>query len=425
MALAAQGFAGSRPMEPASRASLLRQIERLGLLQIDSVSAVVRSHYLPLFSRLGPYPRELLDGLAYAGRRRRLFEYWGHEASLMPVRAAAAVPLANGARPRRPGHLWPASPRSRRERAGYVDAVLAEVRARGPLAAGDLAEGGRGQGGWWGWSDGKLALEFLFWAGAGHDGHAARLRAGLRPARARAAAARCWPRRPRAGRGPARAAAPRRPRAGRRNRARSARLFPPRRRRRAGAARRAGRGGRARCRSRSRAGRSRPSSTRRRACRAGSTRAPCCRRSIPWSGSGRGPSGCSASATGSRSTRPRTSASTATTCCPSCWATGWWPGSTCGATARPAACACWRSIWSRASPSAVVAGPLARGAAPARWLARPGAGRRTTTPIGSSCRLAILNRLTDACLATFLGNCGMERTGVRQGSCPTPLIDDC
>ena len=189
VALAAQGFAGGRPVEPASRVALLRQIGRLGLLQIDSVSAVVRSHYLPLFSRLGPYPRDQLDGFAYAGRRRRLFEYWGHEASLLPVEAQ---PLFRWRMERaRAGQgIYGGIARFARERAGYVDAVLAEVRARGPLAAGDLAEGGRGEGGWWGWSDGKLALEFLFWAGLRHHRHAPRLRAGLRPARAGAAARR-------------------------------------------------------------------------------------------------------------------------------------------------------------------------------------------------------------------------------------------
>ena len=87
VALAAQGFAGPRPGRVPDATAARRQVERLGLVQIDSVSAVVRSHYLPLFSRLGPYRRELLDELAYAGRRRRLFEYWGHEASLLPVTA--------------------------------------------------------------------------------------------------------------------------------------------------------------------------------------------------------------------------------------------------------------------------------------------------------------------------------------------------
>ena len=143
---------------------MLRQVERLGALQIDSVSAVVRSHYLPLFSRLGGYPRSLLDGLAYDGRRRRLFEYWGHEASLLPV---SVQPLLRWrmARAREGRGIYAGLARFGLERRAFVDEVLAEVARSGPLAAGALEKGGRGQGGWWGWSDGKLALEWLFWAG--------------------------------------------------------------------------------------------------------------------------------------------------------------------------------------------------------------------------------------------------------------------
>jgi uncharacterized protein YcaQ len=164
MALAAQGFARARPAGPTDRAAMLRQLRRLGLVQIDSVSAVVRSHYLPLFSRLGAYPREELDRMAYAGRQRRLFEYWGHEASLLPVEAQ---PLFRWRMERaRAGQgIYSGIARFARERAAFVDAVLAEVSHRGALSAGELTQGGRGEGGWWGWSEGKLALEYLFWAG--------------------------------------------------------------------------------------------------------------------------------------------------------------------------------------------------------------------------------------------------------------------
>ena len=84
IALAAQGFDQARPTNPINRGHLNRTLSRIGLLQIDSVSAVVRAHYMPLFSRLGPYPTALLDD-AMAGRKRLLFEYWAHEASLLPL----------------------------------------------------------------------------------------------------------------------------------------------------------------------------------------------------------------------------------------------------------------------------------------------------------------------------------------------------
>ncbi len=87
IALAAQGFTRPRPGldgEVASR-HVNRIIERLGFFQIDSVNVLARAHYMPLFSRLGPYDRELLHRAA-SRRPRRLFEYWAHEAALVDVK---------------------------------------------------------------------------------------------------------------------------------------------------------------------------------------------------------------------------------------------------------------------------------------------------------------------------------------------------
>lgn len=134
------------------------------MLQIDSVNVLVRAHYLPLFSRLGAYDRGFIDRAAYAGLGRRIFEYWAHEASLLPV---AMHPLLRWrmARAEQGSGTHNNLARWGRRRKGFIDAILAEVVERGPLAASELRIGGRGRGSWWGWSDGKRAMEWLFLAG--------------------------------------------------------------------------------------------------------------------------------------------------------------------------------------------------------------------------------------------------------------------
>jgi uncharacterized protein YcaQ len=163
VALAAQGFAAARPNGTVDARHVRRVLDRVGLLQIDSVNVLVRSHYLPLHARLGSYPTALLDRLAYA-KRRSLFEYWGHEASLLPL---ALQPLMRWRmeRAEQGVGMYRGLARFGLEKADYVRRVLAEVTDRGPIAAGELSGGSRGEGGWWGWSEGKMALEFLFWAG--------------------------------------------------------------------------------------------------------------------------------------------------------------------------------------------------------------------------------------------------------------------
>jgi len=165
MALAAQGFGRARPLATPGRRHLRRVLDHTNVLQIDSVNVLARAQYLPAWSRVGGYPRTLLDRMAY--RDRELFEYWGHEAALLPVRLH---PLMRW-RMQRAEKLvdrWGHIAKVVRERPGYIDHVLDLVRQHGPVTAGELAEDEkRSKDNWgWNWSDAKTVLEYLFYAGA-------------------------------------------------------------------------------------------------------------------------------------------------------------------------------------------------------------------------------------------------------------------
>src|SRR5215213_3500825 len=126
VALAAQGFA--EPRRSDGRA-VRRLFDRVGLVQIDSVNVLSRAHYLPGFARLGPYDRDALDRAAHYAPRR-LFEYWGHEASLLPVELH---PLLRWRMARAHDEAWGGMRRVARERPELLRAVLEQVRERGPL----------------------------------------------------------------------------------------------------------------------------------------------------------------------------------------------------------------------------------------------------------------------------------------------------
>lgn len=164
VALAAQGFGRPRPERDIARSDVVRTVRALGLVQIDSVNVLVRSHYLPLFSRHGAYAMPLLDQAAYGGRRRQLFEYWGHEASLLPVECQPLLRWRMQ-RAKNGDGTWGNVARFGRERAAFCAAVLAEIRERGPLGVSEIGAGERRKGSWWGWSEAKIALEWLFWTG--------------------------------------------------------------------------------------------------------------------------------------------------------------------------------------------------------------------------------------------------------------------
>ena len=159
IALGAQGFTDSIPKGRIDVRHFRRVLDRVGLVQLDSVNVFSRTHYMPFFSRLGPYDRSALDKWLWGSRE--LFEYWGHEASLIPI---DHFPLF---RPRMNGDFrWDRLESMRRENPEYLQAVLEEVAAKGPVTTAHLdAPGERVKGQMWGWSDGKVALEALFMGG--------------------------------------------------------------------------------------------------------------------------------------------------------------------------------------------------------------------------------------------------------------------
>ena len=176
IALAATGFGDPRPTGAITVRHLRRVLERVALFQIDSVNVLQRAHYLPLYSRLGPYPTSLLDRAAYGPHRRgtggiqldplqfsgRLFEYWGHVVSYLPVELHPLMQWRM-----KDDHPWSGVERIAREKPKLMALIRDELAANGPMTAAQLeSDMERPSGNWgWNWSDAKIILEWLFWRG--------------------------------------------------------------------------------------------------------------------------------------------------------------------------------------------------------------------------------------------------------------------
>ncbi|WP_264062962.1 winged helix-turn-helix domain-containing protein [Mycobacterium montefiorense] len=167
IAVAAQGFNEPRPGGAITRAHLRRLISRIQVLQLDSVSVAVRAHYAPVFSRLGPYDRDVLDRAAWGPRSSRLLaEYWAHEAALMavddwPLMRWRMRQYQHG---RWGTHIVKANPQ-------LADKIVAAISELGPSTAGQIeahleSEPRGPKGSWWGSrSDTKWVAEALFASG--------------------------------------------------------------------------------------------------------------------------------------------------------------------------------------------------------------------------------------------------------------------
>jgi uncharacterized protein len=167
IALAAQGFAKPRPVRPPSVNQIEALVRQLGVLQLDSVNVFTRAHYMPVFSRFGPYDRSRLDRIAGHGNGkvdRRLVEYWAHEASLIPVEMH---PLFRWRMADVDREAWGSISRIIREEPELVADTLELVAEQGPIRARDTGavRPPPRPGHMWNWHEGKVALEHLFFTG--------------------------------------------------------------------------------------------------------------------------------------------------------------------------------------------------------------------------------------------------------------------
>jgi uncharacterized protein len=158
IALGAQGFTTPHPKGNVTERHFRNVVQRLGLIQLDSVNVAVRSHYMPFFARLGAYDQDRLD--RWLATKGEMAEYWGHEASAMPV---ALLPYL--AWRMQDMHPWGVVRKAAEHDSELIDRIYREVAEHGPLRVADIAEGNDRTGPWWGLGKAKIALEWLLASG--------------------------------------------------------------------------------------------------------------------------------------------------------------------------------------------------------------------------------------------------------------------
>lgn len=165
IALQAQGFNDPRPSGRVDRRHFRRVLDRVGLVQIDSVNVLTRSHEMPFLARLGAYPRQALSEWLWGSGE--VFEYWGHEASLLPVELHPLMRWRMA-----DDHAWTGVQSFRKSHPGLGEAVLEAVLENGPVTMGELEHLGdaikrtkASPGSMWNWTPAKKAVEWFFWNG--------------------------------------------------------------------------------------------------------------------------------------------------------------------------------------------------------------------------------------------------------------------
>jgi len=158
--LNAQLLADTTDLSPG-KTGVAQVIEKLGYVQIDTINVIERAHHHTLWTRRPDYDPQFLHDLQ--AKDRRIFEYWGHAASYLPLSDYCFyLPLMHSFQ--EPHNSWE---RKRFEKYGHLmPSVLERVRQEGPLSSKDFTPPpGTKRGTWWDWKPAKVALELLFWRG--------------------------------------------------------------------------------------------------------------------------------------------------------------------------------------------------------------------------------------------------------------------